>query len=108
MNPPTIVELADVSGKPRVKMDLPSPLRLGDKVRLAFKLQRKNDRRTEVLTVSGDFRVASVGFDSSGGPTRQLISVEAVGKAPAWQSVKNIPTVSRKFPPTHFPRTEIS
>lgn len=88
MTPATIVELGDVAGKPKVKQDLPSPLRNGDKVHLRFQLARQNGGRSEVLDVQGEFVIRSVRFDASDGPTRQLLTVESTGVAPSWRAVK--------------------
>lgn len=106
MKPATIVELADVTGHPRVKLDLPD-LRIGDRVTLAFRLQRKTGGRSEVLNVGGIFRVAAVDLDTSSTPPRQLLSVESTGLAPCWQAVKNQAPPSKKLPPARFPRTVI-
>lgn len=108
MNPATIVELGDVAGRPRVKMTLPVPLRIGDRIRLAFCLRRTNGGRSEVLDVSGDYRVTSVSFDASDGPPRQMLEVESAGKAANWRAVKRTSSVpERRLGPTRFPRTVV-
>ena len=108
MNPATLVELSDVAGRPKVKMTLPVPLRIGDRILLAFQLRRANGNRNEVLDISGDFRVASISFDASEGPPRQVISVESAGKAPTWRAVKRPTAVpERRLGPTKFPRTVV-
>ena len=104
MTPTTLVELSDVDGKPQAKMDLPSPLRIGDRLKLRFKLQRMNGGRSEVLEVSGEFRVASVSFDEG---SRQVLSVEATKKAPSWVAVKRRAEAPRKLAPAVSPRTPI-
>lgn len=99
MKPATIVELADVSGKPKVKMDLPSPLRLGDRLQLHFKLTRQNGGRSELLEVHGEFRVSTVSFENA----RQLLSVDAIGTAPVWRAVKKSAVMPRKLSPARVP-----
>lgn len=87
MTPATIVELGDVTGRPKVKMDLP-PMRIGDRVQLRCRLARKNGGRNEVLDVVGEFRVTTTSLDASSGTARQLLVVESTGVAPAWRAVK--------------------
>ncbi len=87
MTPASIVELGDVSGKPKVKMDLPRML-VGHRIQLKFRLTRKNGGRSEVLDVDGEFVVRSVSFDASSGMARQLLSVESTEAAPSWRAVK--------------------
>ena len=109
MVPATILEVSDVVGKPRVKMDLPSPMRIGDKIKLRFRLSRQNGGRYEILDVAGDFQVRSVSFDnSSGGGARQILSVESMGVAPCWKAVKkdSLPP-HRKMGPAKAPPTPI-
>lgn len=106
MKPATIVAITDVAGSPRVKLDLPD-LRIGDRVTLNFRLQRKSGGRSEVLNVAGVFRVSTVDLDTSESPPRQILSVEATGKAPSWQAVKNSATSPRPMAPARFPRTSI-
>jgi hypothetical protein len=107
MNPATLVEMSDVVGRPKVKMTLPVPLRIGDRIHLAFQLRRVNGGRSEVLDISGDFRITAVSFDASNGPTRQILAVESAGKAPTWRAVKTVPAPERKLGPTRFPRTSV-
>ena len=106
----SILKLADVNGSPRIKMDLPA-LRIGDPVSLpAFKLERRTpEGRHEVLEVEERiFRVTAVGYDASGGPSRQLLSVDTAMGAPAtWRSVKKRPEARRRLPPAVFGRTPI-
>jgi hypothetical protein len=99
MIPASIVELADVLGKPKVKMDLPSPMRIGDKVKLRFHLSRQNGGRSEVLDVNGDFQVRGVSFEMA----RQCLSVESLGAAPAWRAVKKTLSPVRKLGPARVP-----
>lgn len=101
----SIVEFTDVSGKPKVKMDVPSPLRIGDVLHFAFRLRRQNGGRTEALEVLGKFRVTSVSFDATSGVSHQLLGVEAAGATPSWKAIKKSPEQKRSLPPTHFPRT---
>ncbi len=103
MTPATIVELGDVHGKPKVKLDLPSPMRIGDRVKLHFRLSRQNQGRTEVLDVSGDFAVRSVSFDASDGAARQHLVVESSTVAPVWKAIKRTPNPQRKLGPAWLP-----
>lgn len=104
----TLVELSDVSGKPKVKLALPAPLRLGDPVRLRFRLRRQNVGRTEVLDVDGPFRVTTVGFDAAGGPPRQVLTVEsASGLSPTWKAIKKEAPAARRMAPARSPRTAV-
>jgi len=108
MHPATLVELSDVAGHPKVKMTLPVPLRIGDRIHLAFQLRRTTGNRREVLDVSGDFRVTSVSFDASAGPARQILVVESAGTAPAWRAVKRpAQAPGRQLGPTRFPRSVV-
>lgn len=104
----TIIELADVAGKPRVKMGLSSLFRIGDPLTLHFRLQRQNGTRTEALEVSGSFRVTAMSFDATSGMERQLLSVTSAGVAPTWKSIKKVSPKVRQLPPTHFPRTVVA
>jgi len=104
MNLASIVTLNDVAGQPRVKMDLPSPLRLGDKITLHFRIKRMNNGRSEILDVDGEFRVASISFEA--GSNRQILVVEKAesGKVPSWKAVKKTPEFKRVVPPARSPR----
>jgi hypothetical protein len=97
----SIVELSSIPGQPRVKLVLPIPLRLGDKLKLSFKLKRQNGGRLEVLDVQGEFRVMS----STQSVEHQYLSVESTGKEPAWRAVRRGSLPERKVPPAIFPRT---
>lgn len=108
MNLPTFVELTEVTGHPRFKKDLPVPMRIGERLRLAFKLTRRNGGRTEILEVNGEFRVSQVGTDAVDGASRQILAVEAVGKVPTWKAVKAPPAQGRRLGPTRFPRTPVA
>lgn len=102
----SIVKLDDVKGSPVVKTDLPQ-LKVGDPVALKFRMERHNGGRTEELSVHGRFRVTAVGYDAIDGPRRQLLSVEATGRPPTWNSIKNSPQEVRKPSPARFPKTSI-
>ena len=104
MTSATIVELEDVAGKPRVKMDLPSPLRIGDKLTFNFRVARQHTGRSEVLDVKGEFRVSQVSFDVTSGPARQILVVVSNGVPPAWRAVKKASPPSRKLGPAKAPR----
>ena len=101
MKPATILTLADLPEAPKVKLTLPVPLRAGDRVKLGFRLRRAHGGRSEVLDVIGEFRVASVLLSAE----RQVVSVESVGKAPAWRAVKKDASWKRPLPPARFPPT---
>lgn len=108
----SIVQLQDVPGEPKIKLDLPGPLRIGDPVRLpAFRLSRQTaEGRTEQLEVGASyrFRVTAVGQDASTAPPRQLLTVEtATGPAPVWKAVKKVPAARRKLSPARFPGTPV-
>lgn len=104
---PTIIELSDAPGAPRARKDLPGPLRLGDRVRLDFRLTRTNGGRSEVLDVRGEFRVSSVSFDATGVP-RQLVAMESTGKSPSWRAVKKTTPQPRTMAPCHSPPTKVT
>ncbi len=103
----SVVKLADVKSQPTAKLDLPGGRRIGDTIRLLFRIERQNGGRTEELRINGLFRVTAVGLDSAGGPTRQLLSVEAVDRPPTWVSVKNRSQQPSRLPPAVFPRTPV-
>lgn len=106
----SVVQLSDVTGQPKAKLDLPGPLRLGDPLALRFRLDRDHGGRHEVLEVDHRFRVGAVGVDASGYPQRQLLALDSVDKAPTWRAVKKPPSVSRrlgKAPTRSGPRTPV-
>jgi len=105
---PSVVQFVEVAGQPQVRLDLPGPLRLGERVRLKFTLRRKNATRTEELKIEGEFKVTAVEVDASGAYPRQLLSVETTAVRPTWKSVKNDPPFRRKLPPARFPRTVVA
>ena len=97
----TVAKLLDVTGQPMVKVDLPSPLRKGDPLRLRCRLEREADGRLQHLVVDHLFLVESVGFEGK----RQLTALSATGKAPTWVSVKRPP--KRFLGPAKHPPEEI-
>lgn len=103
MTLPSLLELSDVPGCPKVRTALPGPLRAGDRVRLTFRLKRQNGPRSEVLDVSGEFRVGNVVLSADS----QHLSVESVGKAPAWKAVRREAQHERVLPPARFDRTTV-
>ncbi len=103
----SVVKLADVKSQPTAKLDLPGGRRIGDPIRLHFRIERQNGGRTEELRVNGLFRVTAAGTDSADGPARQLLSVEAVDRPPTWVSVKNRDQLPPRLSPAVFPRTPI-
>lgn len=105
MNLASVVVLSDVAGVPKVKMDLPSPLRLGDRLTLRFRVKRTNSGRAEVLDVDGEFRISSLRFEP--GSNRQILDVETTGKVPSWRAVKKTPEFKRVIPPAKSPRTMV-
>lgn len=113
MQPATLVELSDVSDRPKVKIMLPLGQRIGDKIRLSFTLDRQNGGRYEVLEVEGEFRVAKTSTDAaSQGPLRGLpfpvVELESTGVAPAWRAVKRPKEEDmRVVPPAVSPRTVV-
>lgn len=102
----SIVQLEEVRGTPKAKLELPQA-QIGDPIALRFRIQRKTNGRTEVLDVDGQFRVTARGLDASSGPQRQLLSVEPIGAAPKWRSVKNDSQAPRRLSPARSPRTPI-
>ena len=102
----SVVKLEEVNGNPTVKLDLP-PAQIGDPVGLRFRITRRNNGRTEELRADGQFRVTARGIDASQGLPRQLLTVEPVGKAPVWRSVKNKPLNPRRLAPAKHPKTSI-
>lgn len=104
----TVIELADVVGRPKARMTLPGPLRIGDKVRLGFRLHRDNAGRTEELDTTGEWRVTSVGFDAKGPFSRQSLVVESASKTPTWRAVRKAPVWKRVLPPARAPHTVLT
>lgn len=107
----SVVQLMDVTGQPRAKLDLPGPLRLGDPVALRFKLERNHAGRHEILEVDHKFRISAVGVDASSWPQRQLLALDSVEKPPTWRAVKKAPSGARrlgKAPTRASPKTPVS
>jgi hypothetical protein len=104
---PTIIELSEVTGRPKVRQDLPGPLRIGDRIRLAFSIERRKGGRTEVLSVQGEFRVSAIGFDTVSGVPKQCLQVDALGKAPSWQAIKKQTSVRKILALAISPKTEV-
>ena len=92
--PTAVVTFSEVAGEPKVRLDLPL-VRLGDRLMLQLRLQRRNAGRTEELRVAGEFKVASLVLDARNG-IRQLVGITATGAAPKWHPIKNPP-------PSRFP-----
>lgn len=103
----TLLELSDVTGKPKVKLDLPAPLRVGERIRLAFHLRRHNGGRSEVLEVNGEFKVTAIGLDLAIYPHRQILTIDSVGVVPHWKAVKRRGPISRVLPPARAARKTI-
>jgi hypothetical protein len=101
MQPSTVVQLSDVAGLPRIKLPLPVPLRVGDRVRLTCRVRRQNGGRSEVLDVDGEYRVTAAGLSVD----HQVLAVESCGKAPSWRAVRKEPVFERQLPPARFPPT---
>jgi hypothetical protein len=106
MDQASIVKFDDVKHSPEVRMDLPSPIPIGSRIRLAFTLTRSNRGRTEELRVNGDFQVTSSITDRTRGKSIQIVTVSATGLAPSWLAVKNH-TATRKLAPTHNGPTKV-
>jgi hypothetical protein len=108
---PTEIEMFDVTGKPSVRRDLPASLRVGDRIKLRFRLQQVKDGRNQELVVDGDFRAVQASLDATCVPPRQKVSVEsASGVPPVWRSLKGPPSKpqpERVLSPTHFPPTTV-
>jgi len=109
----TVVKLEDIAGEPKIKLDLPGLLRIGDPLYLPrFRLERVTpEGRHEVLEMDGPhcrFRVLAVGLDASSGPSRQLLTVEsASGLPPTWKAVKKPAGGRRRLSKPISPRTPI-
>lgn len=106
MDQASIVKFDDVKQSPEVRMDLPSPIPIGSRIRLTFTLTRNNRGRTEELRVSGEFQVTSSIIDRTRGKSIQVVTVSSTGLAPSWMAVKKHPT-TRKLAPTHNGPTKV-
>lgn len=107
VNTQSLLELSDVADKPCVKIELPAPLRIGDRLQLRFTLRRQKGGRSEVLDVSGEVKIDRLDFDVSSGVSVQRLSVLATGLAPTWRAVKKT-REQRVLSPARFPRTAIA
>jgi len=106
MTQASVVKFDDVKQSPEVRMELPSPIPIGSKIRLAFTLTRSNKGRTEELRVNGEFQVTTVITDTTKGKVLQVVTVSATGLAPSWVAVKN-PTIAKKLAPTRSGPTKV-
>lgn len=103
----SVIKFSDVTGEPKIKTDLPGPLRIGDPVAMRFRIERENGGRLEQLDVNGRFRVTAVGFEGRYGAAKQLLSVESADKVPTWVSVKKRIQEPRRLGPARHPRQAI-
>lgn len=102
--PLAILDLVDLSDPPQVKIDIPL-VRLGDTVRLAFSLKRQHLGRSEVLAVSGEYKVMHVVLDTTRGSPCQIVQVASTGKSPSWVAVKSSKPEPKTLAPARFKRT---
>jgi len=102
--PLSVLELTDLDGPPKAKIDLPL-VRLGDRLHFDFKLRRVHGGRTEVLAVSGEYKVIEFFTDATNG-ARQVVRVAATGKAPTWQAVKK--DRPRQLAPARSPKVTLT
>jgi hypothetical protein len=100
----TIVELDDIKDKSKAKLDLPAPLRLGDRIQLSFVLKRSNQGRHEILEVRGEYKITDIYFHVG----EQHLKVSATGLAPSWRAIKKEAPLRRRLGPTRFPPTTVS
>lgn len=106
MTQASVVKFDDVKQSPEMRMELPSPIPIGSKLRFAFTLTRTHKSRTEELRVNGEFQVTSVITDVTKGKPLQVITVSSVGLAPSWVAIKS-PTATKKLVPTHSGPTKV-
>ncbi len=104
---PSLLVLTDLRGQPSVRITLPGPLRIGDPIRLSFKLRRKLPQgRHEELNVQGEVRVSRIGIDTTrGAGCLQVVSAEWIGPPPSWKAIKR--PLGRTLPPARAPRTPV-
>ena len=102
----SVVIFEDVKQPTKVRMELPSLLPIGSKIRLAFTLSRMNRGRTEELRVNGEFQVTSVVTDLTKRTMIQVVTVSAMGLAPSWVAVKNS-TIVKKLAPARSEPTRV-
>lgn len=98
----TFVELTDLPGTPRVRIDLPQ-LHAGSRLVLQFHLERQHLGRHEVLDAAGEFHVVSAVTEVRRGRRWQIVQVTSTGKVPSWQAVKK--PKPRRLAPARSPRT---
>lgn len=106
MNQASIVKFDDLKQSPEVRMDLPAPIPIGSRIRLAFTMTRTNKGRTEELRVNGEFQVTSSITDQTRGKSIQVVTISSTGLAPSWVAIKN-PVAPRKLAPTHNGPTKV-
>ncbi len=81
-------------------------LRVGDPIRLSFKLQRKNQGRSEELTVNGEARVSRIGVDTTkASGCLQVVMADWIGTPPAWKAIKR--PLPRVLSPARSPATQV-
>jgi hypothetical protein len=102
----TTLEFADLSDLPKVTTDIPF-VRIGDRLNLAFSLERKHGGRTEVLKLAGEFRVSGMILSVNPQGARQIVQVLSIGVAPAWKAIKNKVSPSKRLSPAVSKRTLI-
>lgn len=98
----TILELSDVKNRPKVRLDLPFPLRIGDRIAVSFCLQERFNGRLNLLEVQGELRVTSVSFDATGGLIQRISVESADGQPFVWKSVKSPQEQKQVLGPTKF------
>lgn len=103
----TILEFSDVKDSPKVRISLPGPLIVGSKVDLNLVVRRKIGPRTEEFRVRGTYYITNFSFEVMNGLTRQLVTVQALGVAPAWKAIKNRHMETRQVPKAKAPPTDI-
>lgn len=74
-------------------LDLPHPIRIGDRIEFHFTLRKKFKNRTGELDIVGTWEVVSHMYVHTGRGTRQCCTLRSTmeGKEPTWRSVKNVP-----------------
>jgi len=105
MSEASVVKFDDVKQSPEVRMELPSPLPLGSKIRLSFTIKRMHGGRSEELRVNGEFQVTSVVTDATKGNLKQIVTVSSTGLAPSWVAVKS--TYVKKLAPAKSDPTKV-
>lgn len=87
----TMLELIDVKNRPKVRLDLPYPLRVGDRITVSFCLQERFNGRLNVLEVQGEVRVVSVSFEAINSLCQKISVESADGQPFVWKSIKSPP-----------------